>query len=215
MTVSSTTGTTPATAAAASNPLSALTGNFKDFLSMLMTQLQNQDPTSPMDTNQFTSQLVQFTSVEQQIDTNASLTTLIQATQGNNLLQSTALIGQKVDVSGTQVSLQSGHAGLNYNSTNGQPVTIDILSPSGAVLKETTVTPASGANSWTWDGKDANGVALPDGAYTATVKSADGTTVPFTTVGVVTGVQRTGTSMNISMGGLSVDLNSVQQVGVK
>ena len=67
--------TTSASAAAnATNPLVALSSNFNDFLQMLMTQLQNQDPTSPMDTNEFTSELVQFSGVEQQINTNASLT---------------------------------------------------------------------------------------------------------------------------------------------
>ncbi|HTW28990.1 MAG TPA: flagellar hook capping FlgD N-terminal domain-containing protein, partial [Acetobacteraceae bacterium] len=69
------------------NALSSLDGNFTDFLNMLMTQLQNQDPTSPMDSDQFTSELVQFASVEQQIDTNQSLTSLIQLTQGSEVIQ--------------------------------------------------------------------------------------------------------------------------------
>ena len=58
--------------------LGQLSGNFSDFLTMLMTQLKNQDPSSPMDANQFTSELVQFSSVEQQINTNGNLTQLIQ-----------------------------------------------------------------------------------------------------------------------------------------
>ena len=64
--------------------LTALSGNFGDFLKLLMTQLQHQDPTSPLDTNQFTSELVQFSAVEQQINTNTSLTKLIQLTQASH-----------------------------------------------------------------------------------------------------------------------------------
>ncbi len=225
MSVASTTSTTAAGAAsgataagataaggAATTSLSSLTNNFNDFLKLLMTQLQNQDPTAPMDTNQFTSQLVQFTSVEQQINTNSSLSTLIQATQGSNLLQSSALVGQTVEVSGDQLSLQSGQATLHFTGTTTQPVSIGVYAASGAKVADATVPQNAGSNSWTWNGKNANGLALPDGAYKAVAKTADGTAVPFTTLGTVTGVQRSGSAMTVQLGGLSVDLNNVQTV---
>ena len=88
--------------------LTSLSSNFNDFLKMLMTQLQNQDPTSPMDTNQFTSELVQFSSVEQQINTNTSLTQLIQLTQAGEVMQASAMTGKKVTVSSDHVPLQNG-----------------------------------------------------------------------------------------------------------
>ena len=78
--------------------LNSLSANFGDFLKMLMTQLQNQDPTSPMDTNQFTTELVQFSSVEQQINTNTSLTQLIQLTQAGEVMQASAMTGKQVTV---------------------------------------------------------------------------------------------------------------------
>ncbi len=212
MTVASTTAAPAAASSAAGGSLSSLTNNFNDFLKLLMTQLQNQDPTSPMDTNQFTSQLVQFTSVEQQINTNSSLTTLIQATQGSNLLQSSALVGQQVEVSGDQVSLQSGQAALHFTGTTAGPVSIGLYSASGAKVAGATVAQTAGQNSWTWDGKGANGQLLPDGAYKAVVQTQDGTAVPFTALGTVTGVQRSGTGMQVQLGGLSVDLNTVQSV---
>jgi flagellar basal-body rod modification protein FlgD len=93
-----TTGTASgATAGAASGTtaLSSLSGNFTDFLKMLMTQLQNQDPTSPMDTNAFTTELVQFSSVEQQINTNTSLTSLIQLTQAGEVMQGSNMTGKQ------------------------------------------------------------------------------------------------------------------------
>lgn len=73
-TSSSASTTSGSTDPSAPNPLVALSSNFNDFLQMLMTQLKNQSPTSPMDTNAFTSELVQFSGVEQQINTNAALT---------------------------------------------------------------------------------------------------------------------------------------------
>jgi flagellar basal-body rod modification protein FlgD len=213
MTVTAT--TTAASSSNASTSLGKLSGNFNDFLKLLMTQLQNQDPTSPMDTNQFTSQLVQFSSVEQQINTNASLTKLIQATQGSNLLQASALVGQSVEVSGDQLSLQGGQASLHITGTTSGPVTIGVYAESGAKLQETTVVPQAGSKSWTWDGKDANGKAMPDGAYKAIVKAADGSDVAFDPIGVATGVQRNGDKMQVALGTVSVDLSAVQSVGTR
>jgi len=104
------------TASAATDPLASLSSNFNDFLSMLMTQLKNQDPTSPMDTNQFTSELVQFSSVEQQINTNTSLTQLIQLTQGGKVMQASAITGKQVTASSDHVPLQNGQGTIQFNT---------------------------------------------------------------------------------------------------
>ncbi len=96
---SSTSGSSAATAAqAGQNALASLSNNFSTFLNMLMTQLQNQDPTSPMDSNQFTQELVEFSGVEQQINTNSSLTQLIQLTQAGELMQGSTLDGKQLTV---------------------------------------------------------------------------------------------------------------------
>ena len=63
--------------------LKQLSGNFSTFLNLLTTQLKNQDPTSPMDTNQFTQQLVMYSQVEQQIQSNSNLKTLIAQGQSS------------------------------------------------------------------------------------------------------------------------------------
>src|SRR5271154_7325263 len=96
--VGSTSASTAATPAASTDPLSSLSSNFGDFLNLLMTQLQNQDPTSPMDANSFTSELVEFSSVEQQINTNTSLTQLIQLTQSGQVEQSASIVGHQVEL---------------------------------------------------------------------------------------------------------------------
>ena len=209
MTVIST-AAAPATASTA--PIASLAGNFTDFLKLLMTQLQNQDPTSPMDTNQFTSQLVQFSSVEQQINTNSSLTKLIQATQGAEVLQSTALVGKQVQVVADHIALQGGKGALRFDTAAPQSVSIGIYSDAGTKLRDATVASTSGSNSWTWDGRDSAGNAVRDGAYRAVVAGASGTALPFTVLGTATGMQRKGDTVTVQLGALQTDFSNVQAV---
>src|ERR1700719_2832117 len=100
--------------------LGSLSSNFGDFLNLLMTQLQNQDPTSPLDSNQFTSELVQFSSVEQQINTNTSLTQLIQLTQGGEVMQASAMTGKQVTASSDHVPLQNGKGTIQFSTATAQ-----------------------------------------------------------------------------------------------
>ena len=80
-TTSSTSSSSSAASAAGSNATQQLAGNFDTFLQLLTTQLQNQNPLDPLDTNQFTQQLVEFASVEQQVNMNTNLQTLISMQQ--------------------------------------------------------------------------------------------------------------------------------------
>jgi flagellar basal-body rod modification protein FlgD len=219
-TAPTTASSSPAAAAAtpkSGNALSTLSGNFDNFLSLLMTQLKNQDPTAPMDTNTFTTQLVQFSSVEQQINTNTSLTTLIQATQGGSLLQAAGMVGKTVQATSDHLALQSGKAGVGFALSAPQQVTVSVANEAGTVLRTGTVNGASGVNTWAWDGKDSSGRTLPDGSYRVAVTGVDssGATqpVPFTVSGTATGVQRSNGALAVQMGGLGVDLSKVQSVG--
>ena len=197
--------------------LSSLSNNFSDFLSLLMTQLQNQDPTSPLDSNQFTSELVQFSSVEQQINTNTDLTQLIQLTQASQVEQSASMIGKPVTVNSTQLSLQNGTAAVNFNTTNAEPVAIAVSNASGEQVQSATLTSTAGSNTWTWNGQSANGTTLPDGAYTVSVTAlgVNGSTskVPFTVTGIATSVQNNNGTVQLQMGGLTVPFSAVQSVG--
>lgn len=184
-----------------SSALTSLTDNFSNFLGLLMTQLQNQDPSSPMDTNQFTSQLVQFASVEQQINTNTSLTKLIEATQSGTLMQAASLVGDTAQVTSDQLTLQEGKAQIVFTTPPTQPVTLAVTDASGKVLKSETV--ASGASGWSWDGSTAKGTQAADGAYGITAKAADGTSVAFGVVGTVTGASTGADGVKLTMGGLS------------
>src|SRR5579872_4818059 len=94
--------------------MAQLSGNFNTFLQLLTSQLKNQDPTSPMDSNQFTQQLVEFSQVEQQINTNSNLQTLISQGQSANGAYAMSYLGHNVTVSNGEAALQNGAANWNY-----------------------------------------------------------------------------------------------------
>ena len=193
----------------------SLTNNYNDFLKLLMTQLQNQDPTSPMDTNQFTSQLVQYSSVEQQIATNTSLTQLIQLTQGGEVLQASSLVGKPVTVTSDHIALQDGKGAIQFNTTSAEPVSIGIYSASGTKLRDAVVSSQPGQNTWSWDGKDNAGNTVADGSYSTVVQGQTGDTaqaLPFTVSGTATGVQKSGNTLQVELGALSVDMSAVQSL---
>src|SRR5471030_3006673 len=111
MTVTPTSSTTPAAAtSAAPDSMKQLSGNFSTFLTLLTTQLKNQDPTSPMDSNAFTQQLVMYSQVEQQIDSNANLKTLISQGTSNAAAVTTGYLGKKVSITNGSASLSGGTA---------------------------------------------------------------------------------------------------------
>jgi flagellar basal-body rod modification protein FlgD len=212
-------GGTPSNAIAqtGTSALGSLSSNFSNFLSLLMTQLQNQDPTSPLDSNQFTSELVQFTSVEQQIDTNSDLTQLIQLTQASQIEQSAALIGKPVTVTSGQLSLQNGTAAVNFNTKTAEPVGIAVYNAGGTQVQTATLTSAAGANTWSWDGRSANGAAMPDGPYKVSVTalgvSGSAAQIPFTVTGTATSIQNNAGTVQVQMGGLTLPFSAVKSVG--
>ena len=197
--------------------LTSLSGNFSDFLGMLMTQLQNQDPTSPLDTNQFTQELVQFSGVEQQITTNSSLTQLIQLTQSGQVMQGTAMTGKPVTVTATQIPLQNGKGSVGFTAPVAEPAAIVIDNAAGQPVRSVVLNATAGQNSWSWDGTDNSGNTLPDGAYGISVigANADGSTTPlnFTVTGTATAVQNTPSGLQLGIGALTVPFSAVQSVG--
>ena len=203
---------------AGSNALLKLGSNFNDFLHLLTTQLQNQDPTSPMDTNQFTSELVQFTGVQQEVATNSSLSQLIALQQTSQVLQSSNLVGHPVTVTSNQITLQHGSGEITFQGTGGQQVGIAIVDASGAPIADAAVTATAGTNSWTWNGLDNNGNKVADGAYRVAVEatSANGgnpVAVPYDVVGTATGVSSNGSTSQLAIGSLSVPFSSILSVG--
>lgn len=215
-TSTSSSSSTGSSAISGNNALTALSSNFGDFLNMLMTQLQNQDPTDPLDTNQFTSELVQFSGVEQQINTNNSLTQLIQLTQSGEVMQGTTTAGKQVTVTSNEIPLQNGSGSVSFTATASQPVAISIYNSAGQDVRDAVITANAGSNTWTWNGEDNSGNQLGDGAYKIAVvgANADGTTaaLPFTVTGTATGVQSTSNGVQLDLGALPVSFSAVQSV---
>jgi flagellar basal-body rod modification protein FlgD len=209
------TGAATAQAAGAA-ALPNLAGNFNDFLTLLTTQLQHQDPTSPLDPNQFTQELVQFASVEQQMNTNTSLSTMISLQQTQQAASALTFLGATVAVSGATAQLANGTANWNYSVTQPATATINISNASGQVVYSTSQSVQPGAQTFTWNGVDGQGTTWPSGAYTIAVNAvgANNQNVPVTTgiQGVVTGVNVSQTPPTLTVGGQSYALSQVTQV---
>ena len=202
--------------AAASSAGPALAGNFNDFLKLLTTQLQHQDPTSPLDPNQFTQELVQFASVEQQINTNTSLSAMISLQQTQQAASALQFLGATVAVSGKTAELANGAANWSYSVTQPSTATINITNASGQVVYSTSQSVQPGAQTFSWNGVDKNGTAWPSGPYTISVSAvgANNQSVPVTTgvQGVVTGVDISKSPPTLTVAGQSYALNQVTQV---
>ena len=197
-----------AAAVAPANALSKLTGNFDDFLTLLTTQLKNQDPTSPMDTNQFTAQLVQFTAVAEQINTNATLGKLLTATVAQQLGQASSLVGREVSFSGGALPLQDGAARVDFQSLGEQQVQVIVSDAGGAPVHSEMISAANGTNTWTWDGTGAGGRQWPDGAYNVAVTAA-GAAVPFQAFGTVTGAEQSAQNVQLKLGATGIGFDKL------
>ncbi len=215
-TTPSTTASSSTASAMGSTANTQLAGNFTEFLQLLTTQLQNQDPTSPLDPNQFTSELVQFASVEQQINTNTSLTTLISMQQMQEASSALNFIGATVAVSGTTAQLANGQASWNYSVTQPATATISVSNSAGQVVYTTTQAAQPGTQTFNWNGIDNQGTTWPSGAYTVAISAvgANNQSVPVTTQvqGTVTGVNVNASPPTLTIGGQSYPLNQVTQV---
>ena len=207
---------TTTAAQAASTARTTLAGNFDNFLKLLMTQLKNQDPTSPLDTNQFTTQLVQFSSVEQQINANTNLTKLIELTQSDQVLQAASIVGKHVAVSADHIPLQDGSGQVNFATPSARPVAISISTDAGVKIRDAVLGATAGDNQWVWDGRSNAGTKMPDGSYRIAVVAAnpDGSVAaqPFTVQGTATGVSRQDSKVNLQMGTQVAPFFAVQQV---
>lgn len=195
------------------NAIDQLSGNFQDFLQMLMTQLQNQDPTSPLDTNEFTQELVEFSGVEQQINTNTSLNQLISLNQASEIIQGSALAGKTVNVDSTSMPLQDGSGSLTFTAPAAENVLINITNSASQTVNSAIVSATAGQNTWTWNGQSSSGTQMPDGAYNVSV-TAIGTNsgtaaVPFTVSGTITGVTSGTSGVNLQFGTLAVPFTDI------
>jgi flagellar basal-body rod modification protein FlgD len=194
------------------------TQNFSTFLTLLTTQLQNQDPLNPMDSSQFTNQLVEFSSVEQEIKQNSQLTTMIANQASSEAISALPMVGQVIQYSGNQAALSGGSATYSYTlPTAAASTSLTVQDSSGNTVFSSSGSTAAGAHAFTWNGQNNAGQQLPDGGvYTLQVQSlgANGQPVATTTtaVGTVTGVSVANNVATFNVSGVAVPMNQLVNV---
>src|SRR5713226_1153849 len=160
--ITSTITATPSTTASSSSSTvadkSLIAGNFQTFLTLLTTQLKNQNPLDPLDTNQFTQQLVQFAQVEQQLRQNEQLATLVSLEKTAQATTALAYVGQTVAVDGKTAALTNGQATWTFAAPKPVSATIAVKSASGQTVYTGSFTINTGTQNFTWDGRDNNGL---------------------------------------------------------
>jgi flagellar basal-body rod modification protein FlgD len=220
----STTGATATTASTAASTIasgqSSLTTDYDSFLKLLTTQLQNQDPLSPMDSNTFTQQLVAMNGVQQQLLTNNLLTTLVG--QGSSAANAVNLIGKTVQAQSASATLSNGSATWNYQlASTAASATLQVLdSTNNVVYSQAAPNLSTASTPFTWDGTTSSGGKATSGTYTLKVIANDSNLATVSSTvsvgGVVTGVQQVNGATQLNIGATTVpyaDVSSVTNPG--
>lgn len=196
-----------------------LSDDFDNFMRLLTTQLQNQDPTEPLDTNQFTQQLATLSSVEQAVATNKNLEKLINMTQNQQVTNAVGFIGKAVETQGQEAFLDQGKAKLSYDVPAGAAkVTIAVFSQSGKPIYTSETPLTAGRQTFHWDGTNSfTGEKLPDGLYAFGVVARDAKGAELDsktyTIGNVTGVSLGDEDMELTINNaFTVPLSDVTTV---
>jgi flagellar basal-body rod modification protein FlgD len=197
-----------ATSGSTSSGALSFTQNFNTFLTLLTTQLKNQDPLSPMDSNTFTQQLVSFSEVEQQIDTNNNLQSLIQLQTTGESISALPLVGQQIEYNSATAPLENGQASFTYTLPSATTQTaLVVTDANGNVLYNTSGQTAAGQYSFNWNGQTNGGQQMPNGgAYTLQVVATGANMSPVTAT-----VQSTGTvgSVAVNNGAATFDVDGI------
>ncbi len=209
-------GGTSNAAASADASTTALAENFSTFLQLLTTQLQNQSPLDPLDTNQFTAQLVQFAQVEQLLKSNQELETLVSLQRSAQQTQALGLVGATVVVDGSIATLKDGGANWNFAVNKPANATLTITNETGQTVYSGSFPLQAGTQSFTWDGRGQNGTQWPDGVYklAVTANDASGRPVAVKTEveGVIDSIDLSQTPPVLSIGGEEFTMDKIKRV---
>jgi len=193
-----------------------LSNDYNTFLKLLTTQLKNQDPLSPMDTNNFTQQLVAMNGVQQQLLTNNLLTSLVG--QGSSAATAVNLIGKQVQAQSATATMSNGAVNWTYElDGNAAAASLQVLDSSNKVVF-TGAAPdlTRGQHAFNWNGTTSSGGKALAGDYTLKVIANDSALKPIDTnvfvTGVVTGVQQTGGQTQLNLGSTTVEFGNVTTV---
>ncbi|MCA6297570.1 MAG: flagellar hook assembly protein FlgD [Phenylobacterium sp.] len=218
MTVTSATTATPTTQNIGALGQSQLNASYDTFMKLLTAQIKNQDPLSPMDSTQFTQQLVQMTGVQQQLYSNDLLKQLVSNT-GTGMSDAVSVIGREVTAASDKAIVTNGEAKWSYNlGKTAASVKIEVLDSNGktvAVSSPTNV--AAGDQTFTWNGTDLGGVQRPDGGefrLRITPVDSGGATITSKVFqrGIVTSVEQVDGQPVLSLGNARVPWSAVTSV---
>jgi flagellar basal-body rod modification protein FlgD len=208
--------TADARKAADSARASGLADNFQTFLTLLTTQLQHQNPLDPLDTNQFTAQLVQFAQVEQQLRANTQLTSLVELQTTAQSTQALAFVGATAIVDGRTAALKDGMAAWSVNVAKPATLSVNISNEAGQTVFTGDYTADAGDQRFVWDGKGKDGTQWPEGNYTitATARDASGQSVAVNTqiYGVVDSADLTQSPPLLSIAGQTFTVDKIQKI---
>jgi flagellar basal-body rod modification protein FlgD len=209
------TNTSSGSSSSSSSATTGIADNFQSFLMLLTTQLQNQNPLDPLDTNQFTQQLVQFAQVEQQLKSNSQLEALVNIEKTAQSTQALVFVGQTVAVDGSTAHFD-GNATWNFSAPQNSSATISITNSAGQTAYTGSFAIGSGNSSFVWDGKGNDGTSWPAGDYkmTVTAKDTNGKDVAISTEiqGTVDSVDLTASPALLSIGGKNYTLDQIKRV---
>jgi len=210
---------TPSTGSATSTGTSSsgIADNFQTFLTLLTTQLQNQNPLDPLDTNQFTQQLVQFAGVEQQLKSNEALSSLVQLQTTAQATQAMNFVGANAVVDGSKTAMTNGKAVWSLSADKPVTAQVSIQNDTGATVYSGKFTINAGANqAFAWDGRGNDGTQWPDGNYKLSVVATDAAgktaTVSTQIQGTIDSVDLTQTPPKLSIGGQTFTLDQIKKV---
>lgn len=194
-----------------------LAGDLSQFLNLLTTQLKYQDPLSPMDSTEFTAQLASFATVEQGIQTNKNLESLIGLTQATQVSTGVSYIGRTIEADTNVGALVNGKAEFLYNLPKAAAkAVLTVRDDKGAVVLTKQVDKTAGSHKFSWDGKDTTGNKMPDGVYTVSVAAADGTDAKIDAtihmLGKVDGVVMSEGSVSALVGAVAIPLDKIVSV---
>lgn len=207
--------------ASASSALGKTSADFNMFLKMLTTQMQNQDPLSPMDTSQYTQQLVQYSQVEQSIQQTGTLKDILSRLTTQDMAQASSFIGREAQFDSTTSGLM-GDTAASWGYTAAIPVqaiTASITDANGTLVDTRTIAANGVTGHFSWDGKLASGKQAPDGAYTVAFSGTDASggsvAVTANSIGTVKEVVTTNGAVSLGVNGVQLPASALMRVSVQ
>ncbi|MFM9977374.1 MAG: flagellar hook assembly protein FlgD [Sphingomonadaceae bacterium] len=210
----------PAAATASTQPIAAPTGkalisaDFDMFLKLLTTQMQNQDPLSPMDSTQYTQQLVQYSQVEQSVQQNTTLKDILARLKTQDMADAAGFIGKDAVFDSTVAGLGATPATWGYAADRAMTsATATVTDASGATVLTRALAPTGASGRFVWDGTLPDGTRAPDGAYALAIKGVDSAggavTAAITSRGVVSEVSAEGGALSLGVNGVPMSIETL------